>query len=84
MPEPKWIACGQELPPVVESFNDGTNAHGSVEGWFPNFARHQRRDTYLFTHPDTGPRWMVSYGGGYGKAKEPPTHWRHYPGPPDG
>ena len=71
-----WIAVADELPPISESFKDGTNFHGEVIGWFDQFYKYNDRTTALWTHPNTEPRWMVNAGGGYAKAKEPPTHWR--------
>ena len=84
MSEPQWIRVTDELPACVERFRDGTEYHGKVEGWFPYFAKNNRRDTSLFTHPEEPPRWMVSGAEGLARAKEPPTHWRRFPGPPDG
>lgn len=78
----EWISVEARPPPVVESFKDGTNYHGTVEGWFAQFYKNNARHTSLWTS-DEGQRWMVSGGEGYGPAKVPPTHWRPYPDPPE-
>ena len=70
-----WIKVEDELPPDTESFKDGMHYHATVIGWFPNFYRHNARETSLWTCKGIEDRWMVSAGGSYGKAKEPPTHW---------
>lgn len=76
----EWVSVEDELPPIKERFADA-NFHGEVEGWFPNYYKHNARLTSLWTS-DEGQRWMVNSGGGYGPAKEPPTHWRPHPDPP--
>lgn len=71
----RWRVTADELPPVVESFSNGMNFHGAVIGWFPYFYKHNDRDCALWTCKGVDDRWMVAGGDGYGKAKEPPTHW---------
>lgn len=71
-----WIKVEDRLPPVVESFPDGTNFHGQVIGWFPYFYKMNDRKCNLWTSDSTKPRWMVQGGDSYGQAKEPPTHWQ--------
>jgi hypothetical protein len=71
----EWIAVKDEIPPIVESFKDGTNFHGEVLGWFAYFYKENVRKTVLWTSDSTKPRWMVQAGSGYGASKEPPTHW---------
>lgn len=81
---PGWVRVQDELPPVIESFKNGMNYHGQVIGWFPYFYKSRDRKTTLWTCKNTKPRWMVSGGESYGKAKEPPTHWRLPIEPPEG
>jgi len=63
-----------ELPRVLESFSEGTNYHGVVQGFFPQFLEgHQWRSAAVWSHPDTGPRWMISEFG----RVDPPVCWRY-------
>ena len=71
----KWIKVEDELPPITESFKDGMTFHATVIGWFPYFYKKNARECALWTCKGIEPRWMVSGGEGYAKAKEPPTHW---------
>ncbi len=76
-----WVACKGELPPVVESFKDGTNYHGAVLAWYPQFYKSNARNSTLFTHKNTGPRWQIV---GAGETNElAPTHWLPLIPPPE-
>lgn len=70
----EWVRVDDRLPPILETFNDGTSYHGEVEGWFPKFYKNKRRPTALWTHPDTGPRWMGNQGNAFVPI-DAPTHW---------
>ena len=70
-----WRLTAEELPPVAESFKDGMSYHDTVIGWFTYFHKDNARECALWTCEGIDDRWMVSGGEGYGKAKEPPTHW---------
>jgi hypothetical protein len=52
------------LPPIIESFKDGTNYHGNVNGYFAQFVEGRRwREVTLWTHAETGCRWVDPLGG---------------------
>ncbi len=63
-----------KLPPVIESFDDGTNFHGAVKGFYPQFAEgHQWRNIVVWSHPDpnVADRWLDTNVGNIG----PPVNW---------
>ncbi len=83
MTEPVWIKVEDELPPITESFPDGTNFHAEVVGWFPQFMKGKARSTCLWTSDSTVPRWMANCADGYAHVRPGPTHWRDHPGAPE-
>ena len=63
-----------KLPPVVETFSDGTNFHGAVKAFYSQFAEgYQWRDIIVWSHkdPDVSDRWLDSNVGELG----PPVNW---------
>ena len=69
-----WISVKDGLPPVLESFKDGTNYHGVIEAWFPHYYKNNCRRVTLWSSDETEPRWVVSQAEEL--PKDPPTHWR--------
>jgi hypothetical protein len=51
---------GVKLPPVVETFEDGTIYHGMVKGFYSGFAEgHQWRDVMVWSGAEDGSsRWV--------------------------
>jgi hypothetical protein len=76
----EWVSVEDRLPPIVETFKDGTNYHGVVDAWFPHYHKMNCRRVTLWSSAETGQRWSVN-GAEYGPS-HPPTHWMPLPEAP--